>query len=292
MTELEDMASVLEELVSPSATLGVNGPHDTYLAYFTHGEPNNERREIHQEVLGVYFAQYANSGYGTAAVLMAGLPGSGKTRLRLVLSKEDIYMANAFVIDVDAIRSILIQESMKTQPLPPVGLEITPLGYSSMFHNEAKWLSRQVMEKAIDSYHPNLIIDATMKDIDRTRSQITNLRERGYTKIVGVLSEAPLDLAQRNCLRRWESGVYDYLNSKRGLGGRFIPSSNFTTHLGATGNITNVNPQRLVQQGPPQGLDEFYHYVLKSDPVAALHHELVDRISHDATMENSSPTRD
>jgi hypothetical protein len=212
MTNLADMARVLATLVSPGAPLGANGDHDTSLANFSHGEPSDERSEIHQQVLSVYFAQYANIGYGTTAVLMAGLPGSGKTRLRQVLSREATYMANAFVIDVDAIRSLLIQESMNRQPLPPVGFEITPLGYSGMFHNGAKWLSRVVIDKAIDSCHPNLIIDATMKDIGRTQTQITNLRERSYTKIVGVLSETTLDLGERNCHRRWEYGVYEYLN--------------------------------------------------------------------------------
>jgi len=261
-------AEALERWCGIGGPLGLDGCFDTARGFAgPNGCWRQERRQLHRRVFST-LGRRLPSGVGRGvAVLLGGLPGAGKTTLRTRLLRER-KLSEHVPVDIDDIREVLIGLLHDAVVLPVVlgdwvagGGPLTPFELSSSCHREAKHLESVHVSGVVTDRCPNLVIDTTLSTTEAGSRWIAELRDADCQEVRGILLEAPPDEAMDRCMNRWRRGVSDYFDGV-GLGGRFIPSSNFAAYLPEDlAQPTCIEAyERLRDAGAPEGFDSTMRY--------------------------------
>jgi hypothetical protein len=257
----------LETWCAVGAPLGLGGPYDTEGRHFSINRRwDADRSDLHDQLLSQLDAETSAEATGNA-ILLAGLPGAGKSTLRRQLQR-DHRLDRCVPVDTDDIRELLIDKLQALGRLPvdleawrPGGFALTPLELSSTCHREAKHLETRRVNALGISGRPSLLVDTTLSSEEAGRARIRQLRHLGYTHIKCMLVETTRFEAQLRCVERWRRDVGRYFNGI-GFGGRYISSSNFDGYFpdGAEQASCVVAYERLRDAGAPDGFDEATRY--------------------------------
>jgi predicted ABC-type ATPase len=148
------------------------------------------------------------------AVIAGGLGGAGKTTVlsRLVGIDRDKYLT----VNRDDIKEAMAERGM----IPEVG-GLSPLECSQLVHEESSLVAGSLAKRAY-SDRRNVIWDITMSRYESAAKRIDDLRDAGYTDILGVFVDIPAAKSAERARNRHRAGMEEYRNG-RGHGGRHLP---------------------------------------------------------------------
>jgi len=150
---------------------------------------------------------------GGEAVIAGGLGGAGKST---VLSRfAGIDRAKYLTVNPDEIKEKMAERGM----IPEVD-GLSPLECSQLVHEESSLVAGSLAKRA-HADRRNLIWDVTMSRYESAAERIDDLRDAGYTDILGVFVDIPAAKSVERAQKRHRAGMEDYRNG-RGLGGRHL----------------------------------------------------------------------
>lgn len=203
-TEAERMA-VLQHLNS-------RGPASTEALHDWQPSPggvwSKERTQLHEQILTAELASAAHVPREHRAIMLGGLPGSGKSS---ALKNPDLGIPfdgdnprDFYHLDSDHLKQVLLDRGA-VERVPGM----TDGEHAALVHQESTYLS-DTMHALVTAEGINVIVDRTMGW--PPDDELARLRANGYS-VRGIFVDVPIDEAIVSTHRRWTQG------------GRFIPPS-------------------------------------------------------------------
>jgi predicted ABC-type ATPase len=147
------------------------------------------------------------------AVIAGGIAGAGKTTV--LENFAGIDRSHYLTVNPDKIKEKMAERRM----IPHVD-GLAPMERSGLVHEESSQAASDLATRAYADRR-NVIWDITMSRIESALKRIDNLREAGYTEVVGVFVDIPAEKSVERAASRHRHGLEDYRNG-RGHGGRFL----------------------------------------------------------------------
>jgi predicted ABC-type ATPase len=164
------------------------------------------------------------------AVIAGGLGGAGKTT---VLSRfAGIDRAKYLTVNPDDIKEKMAERGM----IPEVD-GLAPMECSQLVHEESSLLAGSLANRACADRR-NVIWDITMSRYDSAAKRIDDLRDGGYTDILGVFVDIPAAKSVERAQSRHYAGMEEYRNG-RGYGGRHLSPDLILGQQAADGQTIN-----------------------------------------------------
>jgi hypothetical protein len=214
-------------------------------------EDTTDRAALHRQIVLEIVDEAISRGVPSNrhAVLMGGVPASGKTTIR-----DSRMMGGALhlVIDTDDVKRRLVSKLEARGELPDIRdigaghLQLS--GKLQKAHSEASDIVTKVIAEAMRR-ELSLVIDDTMRDKDKTARRVADLHRAGY-QVEACYVHAPIDQAREQartrCIDAWLS------NDPRG--GSVMPPEVWTKAQLPGGVIDNARIfVELAQAGPANG---------------------------------------
>lgn len=168
------------------------------------------------------------------AVMMAGLPGAGKTHLIQTDLASIVDPRDYVTINADDIKEHIINDDHPPQIADFEGMEL-----SSMVHEESSTM-RKAWENTAMASGTNMILDVTGASRGSTTKLLQQLNDAGY-EVTMVHADVTLEEAKASTLRRavvnGQNGKLDrivptsFLEGMRGEGGDDVIDNNFNEYL-------------------------------------------------------------
>jgi predicted ABC-type ATPase len=150
---------------------------------------------------------------GGEAVVAGGLGGAGKST---VLSRfAGIDRASYLTVNPDEIKEKMAERGM----IPEVD-GLSPLECSQLVHEESSLVAGSLAKRACADRR-NIIWDVTMSRYESAVQRIDDLRDAGYTDILGVFVDISVAKSVERARNRHRAGLEEYRNG-RGDGGRHL----------------------------------------------------------------------
>jgi len=198
--------------------------HDNSLLAYSSTPITVEREILHAEVIAEILEEARETPRdGLAAVVMAGVPGAGKTQSLQGRTDLDGY----FTVDADAVKSRLLDHPMTrdrfgkilTRRLPD-GLPVKPEELATFVHGESTRIYDLIITAVLKAGY-NVILDGTLRWEGQGPRLTAALRASEYEQVELIAIEVPQDVAQRQARTRWWTGRTD---PTRHNGGRYTPA--------------------------------------------------------------------
>jgi predicted ABC-type ATPase len=173
-----------------------------------------ERATHHVAIVNAIYERAAGVPVEHQAIIAGGLPGAGKTTV--LESYAGIDRSRFLTINPDDIK-----EEMARRGLTPQVEGLSPMETSDLIHEESSHIAKRLANVA-QAEGKNIIWDITMLSRSTTERRINELRENGYTYIVGIFVDIPSEVCKERAEARHRMGVEEYRAGK-GEGGRLIP---------------------------------------------------------------------
>ncbi len=173
----------------------------------------SDRVALQEQVVNDLYAQSSAVPCDGKAILLGGLPGSGKTTV--LREHAEVDLSSYLVINPDNIKEVMARCGM----IPDIN-GLTPMEASGLAHEESSLLAKRLAFRAYAD-GKNVIWDITMSSTESARSRITDLRGAGYSEIEGVFVDIPIEVSIRRADAR-HSEEHDMYVAGRGLGGRLV----------------------------------------------------------------------
>jgi len=123
------------------------------------GEYTPERKKLHDEIIA-NFLQGVPSTKKPKAILVAGVPGSGKTS-----TLKELYNLNKYAyINADDIKELIPEYKGYNAPL---------------IHHESTDIEKRLIKKAIKQ-NKSIMIDKTFKNMSKAKRILSSLKRKGY----------------------------------------------------------------------------------------------------------------
>lgn len=170
-------------------------PEDTQSYYKVNGEYTPERKVLHASVISKFTDHVLPVAPGgqKIAILMAGGPAAGKSTVLRHMMTDD--MASQFVnVNPDDCKAAL--------PEYQEAVAGSARNAAMLCHEESSDIAAAVRNHAIET-GKHIIIDGTMKSIDKYRKLIDNLKDKGY-KIHMIHVDIDVDQAKHFASKRAE----------------------------------------------------------------------------------------
>ncbi|MGO3070567.1 MAG: zeta toxin family protein [Brevibacterium linens] len=267
---LEDMASrhvrwamdmqrrpELDAKNSPYAS--VNNPR-----WFQGGEPTPDRSDFHDQLMRDLVANAPNVGQDKHAVVLAGPPGAGKSRIM----QDSDYYANIPGYDPDTFISIdadYFKERILTRAsndgslhrdlkpdfvkdLEESGEVFGPLEFASLVHEESSTLAKRAREFCVDQGY-NIVVDTVLSSASSAEAIGDLLQRNGYSVSV-VDVEIPAEVSKEAVAHRWQAGYMGMLKGDpdQALGGRWVPSEYVDGVFGNGQSQPRANAEKLATE--------------------------------------------
>lgn len=224
----------LDASTSPNAS--VNNPR----WFDSGGQPTDERADFHAQLLADLIDATPNVGQDRRAVVLAGPPGAGKSR---IMTDED-YTANIpgyapgefLSIDADYFKERILTRAANDgslhrdlkpdfiHDLEADGEVFSPLEFASLVHEESSYLAKTAREVCVDNGY-NIVVDTVLSSQTSASAIGDLLQSNGYS--VSVIDvEIPAEVSKEAVAHRWRSGYIGMLKGEpsQALGGRWVPS--------------------------------------------------------------------
>lgn len=203
-------------------------------------EPKLDRARFHRQLIEDLIEATPNAGQEKRAVVLAGPPGAGKSRIM----QDDTYHSGIPGYDPDRYISIdadYFKERILTRAandgslhrdlkpdfihdLEADGEVFSPLEFASLVHEESSMLAKAVRERCIREGY-NIVIDTVLSSETSAHAIGDLLQAKGYS--VSVIDvEIPAQVSKEAVAHRWRSGYIGMLKGEpaQALGGRWVPS--------------------------------------------------------------------
>ncbi len=173
-----------------------------------------ERRAAQRKVVHeLWDAQVPTATRNSRVVLLAGVPGAGKTTVRR--NPENGFTTGYVIIDPDE-----IAEAMVERGLAPAIDALSPMETCPLLLEEAWEIGERLSQRAYQQ-RCDVLWEITLSVHPRDRIDL--LKMAGY-RLHGGFVETPIDLARERTLVRHRQAEEDYRNGI-GHGGLLIPSA-------------------------------------------------------------------
>jgi len=197
--------------------------------------PRAGRNKLHQKILEDHRALRPNVAAGKRAIILAGPPGAGKSRVRdAVILSSGIPIDHWRIIDADDFKARLLDAAIQdgsymTSIVPQEireamadGERFYPLELASLVHEESSLLVRAARADAIAA-DENVVLDTVLSSPSTALEIGKQLRAADY-EITVVEVELERDASIARSQERWREG---YVKAEEGtgtqLGGRWVP---------------------------------------------------------------------
>lgn len=149
---------------------------DTLKKYYKDGEIAVERVKLVGNIINSYAkqAKQAKSTGKPKVIFMAGLPGSGKTYATQNMYKK-VEGNDKLIQDKEGNKYIVLSADDIKEKLPEYEGGIR----SNEVHRESSKINSILVEKYTEMGY-NIVIDGTLKDVDRAERQISKFHKSGY----------------------------------------------------------------------------------------------------------------
>ena len=169
-------------------------------------------------------------GQDCRAVIMAGLPGSGKSHLISTDLNQYVDTREFLTINADDIKEKIIFEDT-----PPTIGNIEGWELAAMAHEESSTM-RKVWENAAMESGTNIILDITAANGGKTQKLLQSLKAKGYDVTIVHVDTTP-DEARASALRRAVVGG----DPSKGTLGRVVSSSFIDGMRSGDGDVIDEN---------------------------------------------------
>lgn len=238
--------SLVEKMVGGQRhTLSTDKTHTTGPGAWT-----PERDRLHREIAEHLYAKSDHVPRDGKAVIAGGLGGAGKTT---VLTKHaGVDTSQYMTINPDDIKEELAQRGMI--PAVPGAPDLSPMERAALVHEESSRIAHLMADRAYAEKR-NLIWDITMSSESSVKSRVKALDRAGYTEVVGVFVDIPVETSVERAMARYRRGVDQYLSGS-GFGGRYVPPNIIRAQKTSTGATIN----RTVFEDVRKGFTQSYVY--------------------------------
>lgn len=205
------------------------------------GEPRQERRRLHNEIVASYIASRPKVRRDKRAIVLAGPPGVGKTTgqdglIQATGTQEEHWL----LINADDFKDLLLQQAGQdgsydsylvpdeVRTLEAAGEKFYPRELAALVHKESSILAKKARNEALES-GMNVIIDGTLGNEKQAKILLDRLQAANYDVQIADV-ETTQSITEARSMDRWERG---YLAAENGtatgidaeLGGRWVPQS-------------------------------------------------------------------
>ena len=150
-------------------------------------------------------SQNLTSQQSPKAYMLGGQPGAGKSTSTRKLEAQ--YNRNILTIDLDEYRSSYPNYKALYEKYGKKSSEYT--------HEFASKIKEEIQKRAIDAKY-NIIIDGTLKNVNKAEKQIDDLKNRGYSVDV-LIHTCPKEVSWQSVNARYENAL------KQGRIPRYVP---------------------------------------------------------------------
>lgn len=152
-----------------------------------------ERLETQDSILeGMEAAQIEKNGRAPLqdrqAIIMAGLPGAGKTYLLENELSSEFDLEDYVVVNADDVKVELVKPEFD----PPKVGDLEGMELASMVHEESSFMSKK-WERKITSSGTNVALDITAANEAKTTQRIQSLIDQGYTVHIVHADVSPVE---------------------------------------------------------------------------------------------------
>jgi len=229
-----DRAAALTAILSDLAL--TDSPLDTHVLENRLG-PNGdewtpERQALHQQIIDDIISQVEGKvPKERRAVIMAGLPGAGKST---ALQPGGPAAERGFVMfepgtgDIpDGVTHVVVNPDLMKEALIHHGAYphvegLKPMETVGLTHEESSYLSKALWQRLIDEGY-NVALDGTLVSRGGVQKKVQQLVDRGYDERVGINARITLDGSRRSALDRYARGA------ATPDGGRLVPPQTWDT---------------------------------------------------------------
>jgi predicted kinase len=183
-----------------------------------------DRELFHTQIMDMEMARQVDAndgrlpGQDRQAIVMAGLPGAGKTHILKNVMAQDpniqgFDLRDYVVVNADDLKEHIVAHGNVNDP---TDLGLTPGEMSSLVHEESSHVSKQ-MRRELVAQGTNIALDITAANRDKTLRDIQQLRDQGYTVHV-IHADVEVEEAVASALSRAGEG-----SPEPGKLGRVVP---------------------------------------------------------------------
>lgn len=179
-----------------------------------------EREQLHSEIIRAEMERQRIENDGRLpkqekqAIVMAGLPGSGKTFLLKNYLSSEFDLRDYQIINADDLKGHIVEMDSVQDTSPDQ--DLAPTEMASLVHEESSYLAKKWRAELM-AQGTNIALDITAANKDKTIRDITRLREAGYTVHI-VHADVEVDEALASALVRSGEG-----SPEPGKLGRIVP---------------------------------------------------------------------
>ncbi len=173
----------------------------------------SDRVALQEQVVNDLYAESSAVPCDGKAILVGGLPGSGKTTV--LRERAEVDLSCYLMVNPDNIKEVMARRGM----IPDIK-GLTPMEVSGLAHEESSLLAKRLAFRAYAD-GKNVIWDITLSSTESARSRIRDLRAAGYSEIEGVFVDIPIEVSIRRADARHREGHEMYVAGS-GLGGRLV----------------------------------------------------------------------
>lgn len=138
-----------------------------------------------------------------------------------------------------------IKEEMADMGMIPKVKGLTPMEASPLAHEEASYLSKQLMARLIGT-KTNVILDITMSSVESTKKRVEPLKSHGYTSIKAVFVSISPDVSKERAAIRYREGINSHISGTNPIGGRTLPAHVIDEQRTSNNHFKSKNEETLV----------------------------------------------
>ncbi|MGJ4139086.1 DUF3560 domain-containing protein [Corynebacterium evansiae] len=178
-----------------------------------------ERLVKHAEIINRLIAEAEADGpipRDRKALFTGGIGGSGKGATLKERNKGE--GTKYLTLNADDVKEVMAEMGMIEVPD-----NMTPMEGVALIHEESSDITSALADRAYKQ-GMNVVWDITMGSTGSVQKRIDDLRENGYTDIVGTFTDVPLEVSVNGAAQRYARGMDKFINGD-GYGGRYVPEN-------------------------------------------------------------------
>lgn len=194
------------------------------------------RFAVRKHLIGRYLERQTPRRDGRSAIITAGAPGAGKTRM---LHTQVCDLDDYRILDADIVKDYLIEQALEDgiyddlldHPLAD-GHSLAPGELAALVHRESAELIDRIRKICVDK-RENIVVEGTLSWKDQGRNVFGELAAADYSSVQVLGIEADRQVAHEQALSRWWGGRRKWAEGADVLGGRFTPPDAIDSCYGA-----------------------------------------------------------
>lgn len=176
-----------------------------------------ERLVKHAEIINRLIAEAEADGpvpRDRKALFTGGIGGSGKGATLKERNKGE--GTKYLTLNADDVKEVMAEMGMIEVPD-----NMAPMEGVALIHEESSDITSALADRAYKQ-GMNVVWDITMGSTGSVQKRIDDLRENGYTDIVGTFTDVPLEMSVNGAAQRYARGMDKFIDGN-GYGGRYVP---------------------------------------------------------------------